>query len=90
MRNPGWRGKETDSEWWWREQRTSMLKDSGGDLSNFLPTQIRKPRLEGQRCFFSSIHPTPTQIKIRSDGGGGQWGAGVLTDMVAAPDSSSG
>ena len=66
MRKPGWRGKETDSEWWWGEQRALMLKDSGGDLSNFIPTQIRKPKLEGQRCFFSSIHPTPTQVKIWS------------------------
>ena len=60
----------------------------GGDLSNFLSIQMRKRRLEGQRCFSASIHPTPTQAKRQRVEGGGQWGAGILTDMVAAPDGS--
>lgn len=63
------------------EQRALMLKDSGGDLSNFLPTQIRKPRLEGQRAF--SQHPPHPHSGKDSE-------LAFLTDMVAAPDSSSG
>lgn len=33
--------------------------------------------------------PHPTQAKRQRVGGGGQWGASILTDMVAAPDGSS-
>lgn len=61
----------------------------GGDLSNFLGIQMRKQRLEGQQCSSASIHTTPTQAKRQRVGGGGQWGASILTDMVAAPDGSS-